>query len=366
MDADLNAAKRRFHALRVADLRRETRDSVSIALEVPDGLKPVFAFTPGQYVTLRAVIDGEEVRRAYSICSGLLDGELRVGVKHVRGGAFSTFANERLARGDLIEAMPPDGRFIADLARKGRHVLGVAAGSGITPVLSIVKSLLAGDPTARVTLVYGNRTSQAVMFAETIEALKNQYIGRLSVVHVLSREAQDVALLSGRITGDKLGELARGVIDVADLDEAFLCGPQGMVEDARTALIGLGLAADRIHVELFTPAPLRARHQAAVAEAPTERAPIAQVTVTLDGKRHVVDFHADDDNVVDAAARAGVELPYSCKGGMCCTCRCRVESGTADMAVNYSLEEWELKAGFVLGCQTRPTGPTLALDFDQM
>ncbi len=231
----------RFHPLTVAEVRRETKDSVSIRLAVPDGLGDAFAFAPGQYLTLRTMIDGEEIRRSYSICSAPEDGELRVGVKRVEGGAFSVFANENLKPGDMIEAMPPEGRFTPAADRRSRDVLCVAAGSGITPVLSIARSLLVREPDSRVTLVYGNRSSASVMFAEAIEDLKNRHLGRFAVIHLLSREAQDIPLLTGRITGEKLKELAGGLIDVGSIDEAFLCGPEAMIAEARATLAALGL-----------------------------------------------------------------------------------------------------------------------------
>ncbi len=354
----------RFHPLTVAEVRRETRDSVSIRLSVPDGLGDAFAFAPGQYLTLRTTIDGEEIRRSYSICSAPEDGELRVGVKRVDGGAFSVFANENLKPGDVIEVMPPEGRFTPAADRRSRHVLGIAAGSGITPVLSIARSVLAREPDSRVTLVYGNRSSNSVMFAEAIEDLKNRHLGRFTVIHLLSREAQDIPLLSGRITGDKLKELASGLIDMSHVDEAFLCGPEEMIGEARAALAALGIPEERIRSELFTAATPRRNHRSVVA---AEAAAVeARITVVLDGKRHAFDLLKGDENLIEAGERNGVEIPFSCKGGMCCTCRCRVEAGSAEMAVNYSLEPWELKAGFILACQARPTTPELTLDFDAM
>jgi ring-1,2-phenylacetyl-CoA epoxidase subunit PaaE len=354
----------RFHALTIADIRRETRDSVSIRLSVPEPLKAAFAFAPGQYLTLRATIDGEDIRRSYSISSGLDDGELRVGIKKVRGGAFSTFANENLKPGDMLDVMPPEGRFTLKNAAAGRHVLGVAAGSGITPILSIIRSVLAREATSKVTLIYGNQTSGSVMFAEEIEGLKNRHLGRFTVVHLLSREAQDVPLLAGRISEEKLKVLGMGVVDYSDVDEAFLCGPEGMVREAKAALASLGVQPAAIRSELFTPAQPRKRFVVPVGETVEEIK--ARITVTLDGKRHAFDLLKGDASLIEAAERIGVELPFSCKGGMCCTCRCRVESGAATMALNYSLEEWELEAGFVLGCQARPTTAELALNFDEL
>jgi ring-1,2-phenylacetyl-CoA epoxidase subunit PaaE len=352
----------RFHALTVAEVRRETADSVSVRLAVPDRLKQAFAFRPGQYLTLRATIGGEELRRSYSICSGLDDGDLRVGIKKVKGGAFSCFANNDLKPGDTLDVMPPEGRFTPAPADGPRHILGIAAGSGITPVLSIVKSVLAREPGTRVSLIYGNGHSAGVMFAEEIEDLKNRHLGRLSVVHVLSREAQDVELLSGRIDAAKLRALAAGPLDLASVTDAFLCGPQGLVTAAREGLAALGLPPERIHAELFTAAVPR-RNFTPLSEA-AAAAVRAEITVTLDGRRHVFPMLAGDATVIDAAGRIGLDLPFSCKGGMCCTCRARVTAGAAEMTVNYSLEEWEMREGFTLACQAQPATPQLALDFD--
>jgi ring-1,2-phenylacetyl-CoA epoxidase subunit PaaE len=352
-----------FHALTVTNVRRETPDSVSVRFSVPDALAPAFAFAPGQYLTLRATIGGEQIRRSYSICSGVDEGDLRVGVKKVRGGAFSTFANETLRPGDIVEAMPPAGRFtVIPAVENRRHMLGVAAGSGITPILSIVRSLLAREPETRVTLVYGNRTSSGVMFAEEIEDLKNRHLSRFSVAHVLSREPQDVEVLSGRIDGDRLRAFAAGVLDLKSVTDAYLCGPQGMVVEARTALTALGIAPERMRTELFTASEPRRNFTPPAGDTAAER--LAAISIRLDGARHAFDMLAGDESVIAAAERAGIDLPYSCRGGMCCTCRCRVEQGAVEMAVNYSLEEWETQAGFVLACQARPTTDTLSLDFD--
>lgn len=355
----------RFQTLTVAEVRHETPDSVSIRFTVPESLKAQFAFKAGQYLTLRAAIDGEDIRRSYSICAAEQDGELRVGIRKAPGGAFSTFANEHLKGGDTIEVAPPKGRFTPQIGGAFRHSLGIVAGSGITPVLSIARTLLGRDPTARFTLVYGNRSSQSVMFAEDIEDMKNRYLGRFSVFHVLSREVPEVALLAGRITAAKIRELGDGAIPFAGVDEAFLCGPEELVAGARQALTEQGVPADCIRIERFTAAPPRKLFKQPE-KAADPGAIVARITATLDGKRHTFELRSTDESIIDAAARAGVDLPYSCKGGMCCTCRCKVESGRADMAQNYSLEPWEMKAGFILGCQARPTTPELALNFDQL
>jgi len=354
----------RFHALKIAEIVRQTPGSVSIGFAVPEELRSEFAFTPGQYLTLRASIDGEDLRRSYSICSAADEALLRIGVKKVDGGALSAFANENWKPGDVVEVMPPEGRFTLRAGAPGRHVLGIAAGSGITPILSIAKSLLASDASARFTLVYGNQTSNSVMFAEEIEDLKDRCLGRFTVIHVLSREAQDVELLHGRIDAKRIQALARGVIDLATVDEAFLCGPEAMIAEARTALGALGLSEDRIRAELFTASTPRAHFHKPVAAEPG--IVVSRVSVTLDGKSNTFEMLASDENVIDAAARVGLDLPYSCHGGMCCTCRCKVEAGAVEMAVNYSLEDWETKAGFVLACQSTPKTAEVSLNFDHL
>ena len=346
-----------FHELKVADRRAETEDAVAISFEVPDEIAKLFAYRPGQYLTLRAEVGGQDLRRSYSIAS--LPGErLTVGVKKVDGGVFSTFA-QGLAPGDRVQVMPPEGRFIDPGC--DRLVL-IAAGSGITPMVSIAGAALARG--AEVTLVYGNRRADTIMFRETLEALKDRYLGRFTLIHVLSREPQDVALLSGRVDGEKITRLARsGAVDLAGADGVFLCGPGEMIDAVEAAVLALGVAPERIHHERFFMAGEAPRlPKSAAAEAAAAGG--VEVEGLLDGARRRFTYAAGDDTVIAAAERAGLELPYSCRGGMCCTCRCKVEEGSAEMAVNYSLEPWELEAGFTLACQSRPTSKKLVLDFD--
>jgi ring-1,2-phenylacetyl-CoA epoxidase subunit PaaE len=350
-----------FHALTVADIRRETPDSVSIALSIPDPLKPEFRFAPGQFLTVRAMLEGEECRRSYSICSGAGEPEMRIAVKKTPGGRFSTFANEMLRPGAQLEVMPPEGRFTAD-AGYGRHLAFFAAGSGITPVLSIIRSALAANPQSRATLLYGNRTTSSIMFREALEDLKDRHLDRLSVFHVLSRESQDIDLLNGRVDGAKIALMARTILPPSEIDAYFLCGPYGLIEEGRAALLAAGVNPSRVKVEVFSadgvprPAPI-------VVGPGAEPASAARVDCVLDGVTYHLEVKADQ-RVVDAAHEQGVELPYSCKGGMCCTCRCKVAEGEVVMDVNYSLEAWEIEAGFVLACQSRPVGERVKLDFD--
>jgi ring-1,2-phenylacetyl-CoA epoxidase subunit PaaE len=349
-----------FHRLAVADLRRETADAVSIAFAVPAELRAAFAFTPGQYLTLRAMLDGTEVRRSYSICSAPADGELRVAIKHVPGGAFSTFANTELRTGDMLDVMPPEGRFA--LPADSRTTLALAAGSGITPVLSIAKAVLAGDPTARFVLLYGSRSTADILFRGALEDLKDRHLGRLTVQHVLSREQQDVPALNGRLDDAKLRLLLPGLIDPATLDAALLCGPDSMIDTLGATLAALGLSADRIHSERFTPAPGTAPRRRGPVVTDT---PFATATIIAEGRATQIPL-AEGEAVLDAALRAGLDLPWSCRGGMCSTCRARITEGTVRMDVNFSLEPWETDQGYALTCQSHPTTPHITVDYDQV
>ncbi|MCR9126229.1 MAG: 2Fe-2S iron-sulfur cluster-binding protein [Rhodobacteraceae bacterium] len=346
-----------FHDLTIRAVERLTPDSVAISFDVPDALSDAFRYAPGQYLTLRADVGGSDTRRSYSIAS-LPGAPLTVGVKTVPGGVFSTFA-QGLRAGDTLAVMPPEGRFVP--AGETRLVL-VAAGSGITPMVSIAGAALAAG--AEVTLIYGNRATDTIMFRDALDGLKDRYIDRFTLIHVLSREPQDVALLAGRVTGERVARLAdAGAVDLAGADGVFLCGPGEMIDDVSGMLRDRGISDDRIHFEKFYhdgEAPRPTRSAAAEAAAVSGVA----VTVVLDGARRMFRVEENDDTVLDAAARQGLELPFSCKGGMCCTCRCKVTDGSAEMAVNYSLEPWEMEAGFTLACQARPTSATLELDFD--
>jgi ring-1,2-phenylacetyl-CoA epoxidase subunit PaaE len=351
----------RFHPLRIADLRRETADAVSVAFAVPPELAADYAFHPGQYLTLRATIAGEDIRRSYSICSGPDDGELRIAVKRVEGGAFSTWANEALAPGHELDVMTPTGRFgIAFDPAAARTIVAFAAGSGITPILSVARGLLAREPRSRFFLFYGNQTIRGMLFREAIEELKDRHLGRLAVFHVLSQEEQDVPVLNGRLDGERIRLLLRHIVPAASIDRVLLCGPAAMLDAAEPVLHELGLPPDRIQIERFVsaaggvPRPRPARTH-------VEAAYLASLIV--DGNRRDVPVAADE-TILDAALRAGMDLPFACKGGMCSTCRARVVEGAATMDVNYSLEPWETQAGFVLTCQAHPTTPRVVIDYD--
>jgi ring-1,2-phenylacetyl-CoA epoxidase subunit PaaE len=354
----------RFHRLRVADLRRETPDAVSIAFAVPEEAREAFGFTCGQYLTLKAIVDGEEVRRSYSICSGPEDGEIRIAVKKVDGGAFSNWAAEDLKCGDELDVMTPTGRFGAvppeDRARV--HV-GFAAGSGITPILSIVKGVLAREPGSRFFLFYGNRTTDNIMFLEALEELKDRFIDRLSIFHVISGEEQDIPILHGRLDGDKVRVLLRSLVPARSVDHVYVCGPLGMSEDIEATCRELGIVQDRIHVERFV-SEFGGKPRPKKLVAP-DAPPKAIASLIIDGKRRDVPV-AEDEAILDAALRAGVDLPFACKGGMCSTCRAKLVEGEAPMDINYSLEPWELKAGFILTCQAKPSSERVVVDYDHV
>ena len=354
----------RFHDLTVARIDRDTPDAVSIAFDIPADLKERFGFKPGQYLTLSADIDGEELRRSYSICSGPDEAQLRVGIRRVEDGRFSSFVTEKLSAGDVIRVMEPEGRFTPEIGGDHDYLL-VAAGSGITPMLSIAKAVLGHEPGSRVTLVYGNRETGSIMFLEEVEDLKDRYMGRFSLIHVLSRESQDVEALNGRIDGERIRLFAsRGMIDPAGHDLAFLCGPGAMIDAVAETLKNLGMPEGRIRFERFTldgETP-KARPASAAAREAAEKG--VAVEVVHDGVRKRFAITDPEQSVLEAAHKAGHELPWSCANGMCCTCRCKVVEGSSEMAMNFSLEPWEVEAGYTLACQTRATSDKLVLDFD--
>jgi ring-1,2-phenylacetyl-CoA epoxidase subunit PaaE len=354
----------RFHRLAVSDLRRETADAVSLTFAIPKELAEDYRFSPGQYLTLRTMMDGEEVRRSYSICSGPDDGELRIAVKKIDGGAFSNWAADELKCGDELDVMTPTGRFgVTAAPDQARVYVGFAAGSGITPILSIVKGVLAREPDSRFFLFYGNRSASGMLFREALEELKDRFIERLSVFHVISGEEQDIPILHGRLDGEKVRVLLRSLVSWQDVDHVFICGPSGMSEDIEATCRAIGIAENRIHVERFV-SEFGGKPRPKMVVPPTAP-PKAFAALIIDGKRREVPI-AEGEAILDAALRAGVDLPFACKGGMCSTCRARLVEGKARMEVNYSLEPWELEKGFILTCQARPVTDRVVVDYDHV
>src|SRR5712672_3884318 len=354
----------RFHRLSVNDLRRESPDAVSLTFAIPKDLADDYSFNPGQYLTLRTTMDGEEVRRSYSICSGPDDGELRIAVKKIDGGAFSSWAADELKPGDELDVMTPTGRFgVAPAPDQARVYVAFAAGSGITPVLSIVKGVLAREPDSRCFLFYGNRSTSGMLFREALEELKDRFMERLSVFHVISGEEQDIPILHGRLDGDKVRVLLRSLVSASSVDHVFICGPSGMSEDVEATCRDIGIAEEKIHVERFV-SEFGGKPRAKKI-VPAGAPPKAIASLVIDGKRREVPV-ADGEAILDAALRAGMDLPFACRGGMCSTCRAKLVEGEAAMDVNYALEPWELEAGFILTCQAKPVSQKVVVDYDHV
>lgn len=355
----------RFFPLEVADIRRETRDAVVVTLAPRAEDRAAFDFTQGQYLTFRRSFEGEELRRSYSICTGKDEGVLKVGIKRVDGGAFSTWANEELKPGDVVEAMSPMGAFHVPLKpEEGRHYLAFAGGSGITPVLSLIKTTLAREPKSRFTLVYGNRSINSIMFREELEDIKNVHLGRFNVVHVLESEAQEVELFSGRIDAEKCTRLFKGWINIAAIDMAFICGPEPMMLAIAAALREHGLRDDQIKFELFASAPRRGKHVVRTA-ADNGKAAMCTATITLDGMTRVIEMAKTGQTILEAALGASLDAPYACKAGVCSTCRAMVVEGEVEMETNHALEDYEVRQGYVLTCQCYPLSDRVVVTYDQ-
>lgn len=354
----------KFHPLTVASVKNETRDTIIVTFDVPGDLEQDYRYVQGQHLTLRARINNEDVRRSYSICSGVQDRALRVAIKRVQGGAFSTWANDTLKPGAVIEVMPPMGHFHAPLdAENKRHYLGFAAGSGITPMLSIIKTTLLTEPRSSFTLLYGNRASSSVIFKEELAELKDLYLDRFKLVYVMSREQQDIELFNGRINREKCEQLFKSWISLADVDMAFICGPEQMMHEVSDALQANGLPKDRIKIELFAASVPKRAHVPHVH--PIVGKQDCEVTLIVDGAHVNFTMEKDKESVLDAALRQGIEMRYSCKAGVCSTCRCKVVDGKVDMDANYALEDYEIARGFALSCQSFPVTDRLVMDFDQ-
>jgi len=353
-----------FHDLRVRRIEPDTPEASIVSFEVPPELREVFGFTQGQYLTLRATVDGQDLRRSYSICAGVDDGELRVGVRKVQGGVFSHWINEQLKPGDRISVMAPQGRFFVPIEPQARrHHVGIAGGSGITPILSIMKTVLGREPGSRFTLIYGNRMLRSTMFKEELEDLKNRYMTRLVLHHVFSDDPTDAPLNMGLMNRDKIAEFLAGVLPAQSIDQVYVCGPFQMNDEAEAALLAAGVPEDRIHIERFGLAPQAGgavMHQAQPGDAEA-----AKVVIVRDGFRREIEFRKDQPSILDAASAAGLEVPFSCTSGVCGTCRAKLLEGEVRMERNFALDKAEVAGGFVLTCQAHPLTERVVLSFDE-
>ena len=368
-----------FHPLRVRAIEPDTAEAVVVSFDVPDDLREVFGFTQGQYLTLRTEIEGQDLRRSYSICAGVDDGELRVGVRKVKAGLFSNWINTSLKPGDTVQVMAPQGRFFVPLDRAARrHHVGIAGGSGITPILSIMKTVLAREPDSRFTLIYGNRHLKSTMFKEEIEDLKNRYMSRLVLQHVFSDEHTDSPLNRGVMNRDKIAEFLDVIVPASQIDQVYICGPFQMNDEAEAALLAAGVPEERIHIERFGVALPSASNAAGGAqqvgaaqvgailhEAQPGDAEIAKITIVRDGLSREIEFRRDQPSILDAASAAGLEVPFSCTSGVCGTCRAKLLEGQVRMERNFALDKNEVAAGFVLTCQAHPLTERVVLSFDE-
>ncbi len=355
-----------FHPLAIKEVKKETADCVSVLFDVPAQLKPAFLYTQGQSLTMRATINGEEVRRTYSICSSPLSNQLRVAVKKVEGGLFSTFANEQLKKGDVVEVMPPIGKFYTALhPTNKKNYVAFAAGSGITPILSIIETTLATEPNSSFTLVYGNKSRSSIIFFEELEGLKNKYINRFNLVHILSREKTDAAINFGRITTDKCSDLSSKLIDIKTTDDFFVCGPEEMIFAVKHFLESKGVAEKKIHFELFTtPGGKKVVSHGPIAVS-NDIIPKSNITIKLDGRSFNFTIPLNSNtSILDAAMQQGADVPYACKGGVCCTCKAKLLAGEVTMDVHWGLEHEEIEQGYILTCQSHPTTDKVVVDFD--
>ena len=356
------------HTVVIKNIIRQTDDSISIELDIPHEAQQSFLYRQGQNITLIKNFGDEEVRRSYSICSSVREQVIRLGIKQVEGGLFSTWANRDLKEGDALKALPPTGHFYTELnPTNEHHYVGIAAGSGITPILSILKTTLETEPKSSFTLLYGNKTTDSIMFLEEIENLKNRYTNRLELFHVLSRESQQTEFLNGRIGRDKVEFFLQSILSAEAISHVFLCGPYDMVTSAKQAFIDAGLSSKCVHTELFgTPEDLKAigaREKPALSD--EELKSISQLQVIIDDKKTKISLARGGENILDAALKVRKDLPFACKGGVCATCKAKVISGDVEMDVNYSLSEEEVEAGFILTCQAHPVSDEVVVSFDE-
>jgi len=354
-----------FHKLKIKEVRRETPECVSVAFEIPEDIKNEFAFRQGQSLTMRTFLNEEEVRRTYSICASPLENEWRVAIKKQEGGIFSNFANEKLKQGDVLEVMQPVGKFYTELSpRNKKNYIAIAAGSGITPVISIIKTTLKTESKSQFTLVYGNRNKNSIIFKEELEGLKDKFIDRFRIIHILSRERTDATINSGRIDADKLSSLNK-LIDYKIADDFFICGPEEMIFSVKDFLEANGVEKKKIHFELFTtPGENRKSEIVSRKSEMKSTGPKSKISVKLDGRTFDFDLGMNDEPILDAALKQGADLPFACKGGVCCTCKAKLIEGKVDMEVHWGLEEEEVEQGYILTCQSHPKTEKVVIDFD--
>lgn len=353
-----------FHSLKIKEVRKETSDCVSVLFDVPDDLMGIFQFHQGQSLTMKTILNGEEVRRTYSICSSPFDDQWRVAIKKVEGGIFSTFANDRLKNGDLLEVMPPVGKFYTELNSNNKNnYIAFAAGSGITPIISIIKTTLRSEPKSTFTLVFGNRNKNSIIFKEELAGIKDKFIDRFCVYHILSREKTDVPVNYGRIDAEKCAMLFDKLIDLNNSHEFFICGPEQMIFCIKDFLEQKGINSRNIHFELFT---IPGEERSTVRRTPPteDTGPKSKVGVKLDGIMFDFDLGYNHDSILDAALKQGADLPFACKGGVCCTCKAKLQEGRVEMDVNWGLEPEEIEQGFILTCQSHPKTERVIVDFD--
>ncbi|WP_459212477.1 1,2-phenylacetyl-CoA epoxidase subunit PaaE [Aquimarina rhabdastrellae] len=353
-----------FYPIKVSQIQKETKTCSSVTFDIPQELQETFSYKQGQYLTLKTAIDGEDVRRSYSLCSSPVENKWQVAIKQIEGGKFSTYANTELKVGDVLDIMPPSGNFYTEVeTTQAKEYIVFAAGSGITPILSIIKTHLALEPNSRFKLFYLNRNAKSIIFKEEIEALRNTYFGRFEIFYFLTKEQRDIPLLNGRFTAEKIQELTQKIIHIPSVSECFICGPEEMIFLIRDELETAGLSKEKIHYELFF---------SGQSEEDKKRAALAiehkfdgtEVTIIDGGKEFHFGMEDDYDNILDGALAAGADLPYACKGGVCSTCKCKVVEGKVEMKINYALEEDELTKGIVLSCQAVPTTEKVVVDFD--
>ncbi len=358
-----------FYPLRVKELHKDTDEAVVLTFDVPSELANTFSFTQGQYLTLKQEIDGEQLRRSYSICAGLDDGCLRVAIKHVNGGIFSSWANQHLKTGDVLEVMPPRGNFFSAIdPQQSKNYLCICAGSGITPVLSIIKTVLAREPLSKVTLLYGNQRTATMMFRNELAFLKNAYLDRFHWINIFSREPQEVDLFTGHLDNRKGGALNRRLIRIKAFDEFFLCGPEAMISEVSRGLRGEGIAEEHIHFELFAASAEQARRaiERHHARAQDYKGQVSKIGIRSGGREYRFELSTDGENILDAGLRNGVDLPFSCKGGVCATCRARLIEGEVEMDSDQALRPEEIENGYILTCQSHPISKKVVVDFDQV